>query len=265
MATKVSMNKTKTTKAKAKAQTPAVEVDENEAAMILGERSDVVALAPQPMNYGGVGGEVDMTDMKIPRLELVHGVGELSKTFNPGDIVYNSILKLASKGEPVHLSVLSIRKFYRESLPYDPNSDEIGRVFQTLEEVHAAGLVSEWINNQKPGVAKVAELRVALECPRSEDEDMFPLAVVNEAGKATSFAIASWFVTKTAYAPVAKQVFSAAAMLLRNSLPAGRWRLHTVREERNGNVSTIPVFRFVGKYPPEVIDFFNTAINWDAN
>ena len=267
MATKVNMNKSKTTsksKAKTKTKAEAVPVDAGEEALVLGTRTDVESIAARQMTFGEVGGEVDITDMKIPRLELTHGVGELSKVFNPGDIIYNGIIKLAEKGDPVHMSVLSIRKFYRESLKYDPNSDVVGRVFQTLEEVHAAGFTSEWINNKPPGVAKVAEIRVAIECPNEEYKDSFPLTAIAEDGTEYSFGIASWYVTKTAYAPVAKQVFSAAAMLLKGNLPAGRWRLHTIREERNGNVITLPVFRFVGKYPQEVFDFFNSVVNWNS-
>jgi len=216
----------------------------------------------EPMTYGQIEGDMDMSDLKMPRLDMVHGVGELSKTFNPGDLVYNECLVLAEKGTPIFLSVLSGRKYYRESLPYDPDREEMPRLFGSAAEAEAAGLSTSWQDNRPPDVDKVAEFRIVIEAPEGLDTSAFPLGIEAD-GKEYFFAPAVWRVSRTAYGPVARQVFSAAALTLKNCLPAGRWKLNTVREERNGNVITLPVFRQSGRYPDAVVEFFNTSVNWE--
>lgn len=214
--------------------------------------------------FGEVTGEFDQTDIKIPKLEMVHGVGDLSTSFTPGDLIYNGDTKIAGKGEPIHLSVLSIRKYYRESLKYDPDREIMPRVFATAEEVQAAGLTPEWDDKTPPTVDKVAELRIAIECPESEtiDRELFPICIELE-GKVMRFALAVFSVHRTSYSPVAKQVFSAAAMTLKGRLPAGRWRLATLREKRGGNVVTLPSFRLVSRYTDPVVEYFYNTLNWD--
>jgi len=124
MPTKVSMKTKSNGKQKSKRAKETETVDHDEAMLVLGgEESSVPALLAKPLAFGVVEGELETSDIKLPRLELVHGVGELSKAFNPGDIIYNSGIKLASKGEPIYMSVLAIRKFFRESLPYDPDRE----------------------------------------------------------------------------------------------------------------------------------------------
>jgi hypothetical protein len=242
-------------------KTDVAEYDHNEAALVQGGGAG--ALAGQ-MSFGGVEGELDRSDFQMPKLELVHGVGDLSALFDAGDIVYNSCVKLASKNEPVFLAVLAVRKFYRESLPYDPDRDTPSRVFLTAEEASDAGLTTQWDNETgaPPQVDKVAEIRVAIECPDGVDPDTFPL--VCDAGESGiyRFAVATWYVSRTAYAPVAKPIFNAAAMLLRDNVHAGRWRLATNRVKKSGNVVTMPVFRFDKRYPEAVVKFFETNVRW---
>jgi hypothetical protein len=264
MATKVSLK----TDAPKQQPLPAMEPDAAEMAMITGDHeSQLPATLQKPPAFGEVTGEFDQSDIRIPKLEMVHGVGDLSEVFAPGDIIYNGELKLAGKGEPIHMSVLSIRKFYRESLPYDPDRDVMARIFATAEEVAAAGLTSEWDDKTPPTVDKVAEMRVAIECPEGVDRELFPICVqVPTAEGKTAvmrFALAVFTVHRTSYAPVAKQVFSAAAMTLKGKLPAGRWRLATLREKRGGNVVTVPSFRLISRYTDPVVDYFYSNLNWD--
>lgn len=238
--------------------------DADAEALITGDHESHLPAALQTLPaFGTVTGEFDQTDMKIPRMELVQGVGDLSETFTPGDIVYNGDLLLAKKGEPLHMSVLSIRKYFRESMKYDSDREVLPRVFATTEEVKAAGLTAEWgPNDAPPTVDKVAELRVAIEAPESVDRELFPICVKLD-DKVIRFALAVWTVQRTSYAPVAKQVFSAAAMSLREKLPAGRWRLVTLREKRGGHVVTIPSFRLISRYTDPVVEHFYREVNWD--
>jgi len=133
-----------------------------------------------------------------------------------------------------------------------------------MDEVQEAGLSVSWgRDGSKPEVDKVAEIRVAIECPEGVDSDLFPLEHTDSEGATRNFGVAIWYVTRTSYGPVAKQIYSAAAMMLRSCLASGRWRLVTVREEKNGNVITLPVFRFEKRYPADVVEFFEKEINWN--
>lgn len=208
---------------------------------------------PMPA-IGGVSGDVDKGDITLPRLELVYGVGAVSELFDAGDVVYNREVCLAKKGEPVHMTVASIRKYYMEDMPYEPDREELPRLFQTKEEVEAAGLWTEWNRNgqQKPPVADCADLLVAIECPEGVEDTMFPLSYAPDGGDPVSLAVALFTVRKTSYTRVAKPVFSARQFFLRDNLLLGRWCLTTERKKtKSGNVTTLPNFRNVGRNSPE--------------
>jgi hypothetical protein len=201
------------------------------------------------LGTGQAGGDIDEGDIRLPRLELVYGVGELSENFDAGDIVYNKELLLATKGNQVFMTVIKIRKYYMEDLPFDPNREEMARSFNTKEEVTAAGLWVDWNMNgqKKPPVAECADLMVMVECPEGMDDSLFPWVYTDAAGKSTSLTVAAWTVRKTSYTRVAKPVFSAMAFGLRDNLLAGRWCLHTERKKSGDFVTTLPVFRNIGR------------------
>ena len=92
----------------------------------------------------GIYGEFGADDIKLPRLNLVNKVGDLSNTFTPGTWVLNKEHQLTeisktdkSVGEPLRVIVARYGVEYRESLPFD--SEVRPRVFTEAEQVRLAG------------------------------------------------------------------------------------------------------------------------------
>jgi len=230
---------------KKKKAAPAAPVADTEAVEAV--YGDDVAVARRPTaEVGKISGDVDASDIKFPRLEMVYGVGAVSELFDAGDIVYNGNLRLAAKGEPVHMTVASLSKYYAEVIPFDPTGETRARIFATKDEVKEAGLWVEWRNNEKPPVSECATLLVIVECPAGVDDSSFPLSFTEADGTVRSLGIAEWTVRNTSYTRVAKQVISAQAFFLRDSLLRGRWELRTLRQKAGDFVTTLPAFRCIG-------------------
>ena len=213
---------------------------------VCGSEESALATYTPTAGVGEVAGDIDDSDIKFPRLELVYGVGAVSELFDAGDIVYNRDVRLASKGNPVVMTVASLTKYYMEVLPFDPTGETRPRLFQTKVEVQEAGLWIDWRDNQKPPVSDCATLLVVLECPEDVDDSSFPMTFTEEDGTVRSLAVAQWVVRNTSYTRVAKQVISAQAFFLRGNLLRGRWELRALRQKSGDFVTTLPAFRCLG-------------------
>jgi len=235
------------------------EVDAQALAEVAGETAVATAPGQSLMNIGQVSGDVDSRDLVIPRLEIVQKVGPLStvESLDFGDLVLNKSITLAGihteKGPntEIFITVLSIVKSYEEVTPYDPSGQgPRARTFNTAAEVDAAGLWTDWRNDQKPPAREVANMLVLVEQPEELDSPSFHL----EAGE-KRYAIASWTVRSGAYNRAAKKVFSASQIeLAETGLPSGVWSLHTERYTTGGNVISVPFMQLVGKHDMEVLE-----------
>lgn len=126
-----------------------------------------LAAPQQQMALGTISGDIDTSDIVIPRLNIVQNVGELGELFNAGSIVLNKEVELSNGTTPIEVTVLSARKQFVENLDYD--SDEKPAVFNTLEEVKAAGGTIEWVNDRKPSFVPVLHLNVLFKAPQGVD------------------------------------------------------------------------------------------------
>ena len=80
---------------------------------------------------------IDASDLKIPRINLVQKVGNLCEKFPPGSFVFQQEVVLAKPGEQFAAVVLNIDKFFQEQVVY--GSGEYGRKVRTKEEVEELG------------------------------------------------------------------------------------------------------------------------------
>ena len=89
----------------------------------------------------GLYGEITNEDIRLPRLNLVNKVGDLSNLFTPGSWVIQKEHQITEveKGTAGSVRVIPVRLKveYQESLPYDP--DTRPRVFATALEVRNNG------------------------------------------------------------------------------------------------------------------------------
>jgi hypothetical protein len=160
-----------------------------------------------------------VADMRLPRLNIVHGVGRLKDNFPQKAIVYNQNLVVyerrteQSEGTPplemVVLGWLPIR--YAEKVPGGAR----GMLVNTIDEVGAAGGTldwKEWDLKKDDGLRyfqTLAEAVVLFKRPDhvSEDNPCFPFVVEN-----SNWALAIFAMKGTAYTNGAKVLFTARRM-----------------------------------------------------
>lgn len=222
---------------------PAPEVDESDSPA-------ASSLVVQQGTLGKVTGEVNRRDIIIPSLKIVQGVGPLSENFSPGQIVLNNEIAISDGSEPVTLTVLAIKKSYIENVEY--GSEQQPRRFATEAEVKEAGLWTEWINNQKPPAAEVAEALVAVES--KEENPLYPFSRETADG-VVHYSLAVWTLRGVSYSRAAKVIFTAAQFSLREGLYKGSWSLSTKREKIGKNVIAVPVLKRAGNNDQETQEF----------
>lgn len=214
-----------------------------------------VALAPleKPV-IGTVQGERSRADIKMPELRIVHNVGGLSENFEPGSLVLNGEKVLSQKGQtPVKLTVLNFKRYYSENLPYNPDGPK-PRTFETEAEMKAAGLHTEWINDQKPPATVVGDALIAIE---SDVED--PHFPIEFGGK--FYAIALWKLhSSSAFNRAGKTILTAAEWGLKAGLHHGSWLLTTSREKLGKNFVQVPVLKSGPRNSKQLAEFFANVL-----
>ena len=203
--------------------------------------------APQSAALGTVAGEIESDDIVIPRLNLVQNVGNLNELFTAGELVLNKEVVLPA---PLELTILSARKQFVQNLDFD--SGEKPQVFNTLEEVHAAGGTIEWVGNQKPSYVPVLHVNLVFKAPAGLDYAL-PLEYNGDA-----YGLAVWTLRGVAYTRAGKNILTAAKFSLRDGLFNGKWELTSKREKFGRNSVFVPVLRNVGRNTPDFVDFLRT-------
>jgi len=200
-----------------------------------------------------VDGEFRSEDFVIPKLHLVQSVGPLSETFNPGGFVYNKELVLTDGVSPLSLTVLRIRKQYVENVEY--GGDEVPRVFDTLEQVRAAGGWIDWRDNQKPPYSPVLHVLVLIKSPTGENP-LFPYEF-----EGAHYGLALWTLRSTGFTRAGKTIITASQFALKDGLHKGSWTLASKREKIGMNFVYVPVLRHEAKHSDEFAEFAAGLLN----
>lgn len=204
---------------------------------------------------GGVEGEVDAGDIRLPRINIPQKSGDLGEKFAPGSIVFNKEILLTDGTTPLELTALRIRKQYQESLPYDPDGPT-PKVFNTSAEVTANNGNFEY--GEKGYYKEIAHILCVVPCPVGATEEQKDYFMFESQG--ASFAMAMWTVSGSAYTSVAKTLFTAAAGHLRAGLHTGKWAVTTEKRTRGGNTYFTPLIRSLGKNSPEDTAFAESLL-----
>lgn len=212
-------------------------------------------MIPTP-RLGEICGDVDTSDIVVPRLDMVQGVGVLSQNFTPGQVVLNKEVVLVEKDKPLYMTIIGVSKHWEEVVPFSEDDDAPrARVFRTAEDVHAAGLWTDWRNNQKPPVQPVAIVTTLIEQPEGVDSIHFPIDICGKA-----HVLARMTLKSTAYSRAAKQIFTARAFPLKESLLLGRWEFKATRSKVGVYVVTVPSLRVCGTNSPEIVAAITEAV-----
>lgn len=211
------------------------------------------------MAVGQSAGEVDQSDLRIPFLSITYGVGKLSQTFNPGDLILGGEHFLVKKSEPLTIVILSDVKYFKEVLSRDDWADgKRPRTFMTRQEVLDAGGTLEWRDDPetgkriKPTFGPALDMKILIQCPEGLDDAMFGLEI--EGGR---YAPAYFSVDKSAYNRVGKAIQTSKSLsLARTGILGGIWELHTESQVINDNPTIVPMIKLVGR----TTDEFRTRI-----
>ena len=180
-------------------------------------------------------GEVESSDIKIPKLNIAQKIGPLSDDFPFGHWVLNRAVVLAEMGEELRFTPLRATKTYVEALDY--GSDVMPRRFGTKAEVEAAGLRTEFDGEtgDKPEVNQNLDV-VCLIRQTDTDSPEFSLEFEGEKYALALWTIGSW----NAYNSAAKPLLTARTQYLR-SFHQREWIAKTEKHVMgNGNAIAIP-------------------------
>lgn len=214
------------------------------------QESELATVPTTPFQLGTIAGDTSPGDIRLPRLQLVHGVGSLSEMFHPGDVVLGGDNLLVEKGQPLDMIVLSAQQYWKEYCgagKYDPNHRPA--TYLTEEEVIAAGGTTRWENGIGPTFNRAMTLTLLIKQPKDVVCGLFGINLKDDV-----YAPAVWDVDKSAYRRVAPQVLTAAQFALRaRGLLSGLFQLVTKSEKINGNNTIVPAFKLIGHNDDEVI------------
>ena len=204
-----------------------------------------------PVALGVVAGDIDANrDIRLPRLEMVHGVGKLAQQFNAGSLVLGKEDLLAERGKPIYLVILSAFQYWKEWFTTGfVAGGPLPRVFQNSGQVLAAGGTVDWVNGAKPTFSRAMDLKLLIEKPDNVTSQRFGLMF---GGK--EYAPAIWSVDKMAYKRVGEPVLMASAISLKTrGMLSGRWSLTANVEVKGANTFTMPTLRLVGANNEEFV------------
>lgn len=215
------------------------------------ETTTVAVASPAPFKIGTVSGQVSQNDIVHPSLNIVHPVGPLSEEFTPGQVVIDRQFVVAEPEKPVNLTFLAFRKFFLENVPY--GGDAQAREFNSEEDLKAAGLHTNWVDNTKPPAGPAGDALIAVES--TSENPLFPFTF---GGK--HYAIVKWRMTGGSYNRAGKLVLTASQWNLKDGLHNGSWALSTRRDKVGANFVWLPVLKAGPRNSKELADFFVSLV-----
>lgn len=200
-------------------------------------REDRQIAAPAARFNPSIQGEFNSSDIGFPFLSLANKTGELGEIFTPGSFVLNKKVALSNGIDALLVTVLNVRKRYIEDIAF--GSDVRPEIWETTDEVHAAGGSLEWGSDRyyKP----TADIKLIVGKPDNEENDSeFPL--VGPDG--LDYAIAIWSVKGGAYTSGAKPIFAAAlSPKLAGGLHLVTFYLTSTKKQKDKNIWFAPISR----------------------
>lgn len=214
----------------------------------------------------------------FPRLNIVQNIGELMKSFSPGELVFgqSTVLFTPTKVDPktgnatqkgtgpINITVLGIvSKRYSEKIAGGIG----GQIVNTEAEVVSAGGTlnyKEWELKAKDGMKRfepLIDFLITIRRPEivADDDTVFSFDVDGH-----KYALGLWSVKGTAYTNAYKKVlaFHRLAGVLKGGYPTYNFNT-AVRLEKypNGNMAWVPVLTPGAKNSPKFLEFVGQILN----
>jgi hypothetical protein len=202
------------------------------------------------MEIGQIAGEITKADIIFPTVKVIQKMSENPNNLDLGTIALNGDVLVANEKGVATLSFLSVKKYYKEILPFGAG---MPRIFDSKEEALAAGFRVAASKADRdsgdPLVEDAVQALVAFEKPENRTDLSFPFEVCEK-----RYMPARWYIESSAYREVAKVLFSAMALQFRSiPLPKVRWFLSTARIDGKKGTYYVPKITpdLSGTYPEE--------------
>lgn len=245
----------KTSFAKAPAVQPAAVVTETEPTAASASEKQPAATLTVRGNPGQVNGEFTASDIVIPYLNLVAKTGELSNQFPAGSFVYNREVIIGDGKKPAQITVLRMTKFYRQDIPF--GTEETPKTFSTKRDVVAAGGYVGWAADAEEGSERYSEAMdciVLLKSP-NKGNAIFPFEFGED-----SYALAKWYITKSAYKSVGAKLFTDSQMALKNGIDTASYELTSVIKTAAVGSWYVPSVKLSQKHEPAFVEFVRALL-----
>lgn len=212
----------------------------------------------------GLEGELDASDIRLPRLNIVNGNSKLhtEDDYPIGAFVVEKELQIAGKDEELTLVVLNIAKSFQQKIEW--GGDEMPLRFRTKEEVEANGGTTKWSKEAVDAgeyYQPRADMVLAILAPEGLDESelhRFPEELGDSKWGRFIFTVAGG-----GYQSMAVPVITAALGKLktRGGLAAGVFTVKAVKKSGNGNTWVVPQAKFDQLVDdPDQLAFFQSLI-----
>ena len=186
-------------------------------------------------------GEVDSSDIQIPRISLVQKTSQLADEFATGDFI---LAKVVSLGDSFNFITLGLRTYYQEDLDYD--SDEMPRIWDSRQAMETAGFSTKW-ETTSPRAVKMVDAMLAV---ANSDLEILGKELEDESGQFTdsydgvAYARAMYTVRGSAYRLFAKPIITAGTIgHLKTDLAGGAWTCKAELQSSGKNTWYAPTVR----------------------
>lgn len=219
---------------------------------------------------GGLEGEFDQSDFKLPQLKIVNGSGPLSKEYNQGTLLYADELlwgppdiKDPKKNPIMRIVPVKAIKQWRENLTQDEVKEGImPRVVSTREEAESLGGTTRWIGNEKPRWSPSAKIVFLLQEPENCSHPGFSTQL-----DGANYAPAVYYSSGSSFKDTAGAIFNAALISLKDNgrvmLHKKFWTFQVIKKQAGDFTVFVPALRLLrDETGPELRDFvaqFNNA------
>lgn len=209
-----------------------------------------------PGGARGMQGEFTSKDIQLPRLSLVQKIGDLADSgLTPGAFVFNKEVQLTDGKIPLDLTVLHLKKQYRQKIEYGDPATPL--TFDTQQEVIDNGGTLRY--GEPNYFQEVAHLFVAIAKPENLSEQHTAHFYREHANK--QYTLAIYTVASTAFTAVGKKVITAGYNQLRNGLWLGKWVMTSNLQKNTKGSWFVPEARFDGMYDTETAAFFESMVS----
>jgi galactitol-specific phosphotransferase system IIB component len=151
----------------------------NEAGVASPESSGTTdVVVSSSMEIGHIAGEITKSDIIFPTVKIIQKMSDNPNNLEVGTIALNGDMLVADEKGVATLSFLSVKKYYKEVLPFGAG---MPRIFDSKEEALAAGfrVAASRLDRESgdPLVEDAVQALVAFEKPENRTDLSFPFEV----------------------------------------------------------------------------------------